>query len=108
MEINIHNMETNSDFERYQRAKKRVKDIKGFYGNLTSYIIVMLFFIFLNLKYSPKHLWFIYPMLGWGMGVVAHAIGVFKLSIFFSKEWEERKIKKYIEEEKEKIKSNYE
>ena len=35
--------------ERYYLAKKRVNDIKGFYGNLISYIIFNGFFLILNL-----------------------------------------------------------
>jgi len=29
--------------DRYYQAKKRVEDLKGFYGNLTSYIVVNIF-----------------------------------------------------------------
>ena len=35
--------------ERYYKAKKRVEEIKGFYGNLISYIVVNCFLIVLNL-----------------------------------------------------------
>ncbi len=93
-------METNNDFERYQKAQKKVKEIKGFYGNLISYVLVMSVLIFINLRYSPKHLWFFYPMLGWGIGVFFQAMSVYNLFPFFNKEWEEKKIKQFIEEEK--------
>lgn len=93
-------METNNDFERYQKAQKKVKEIKGFYGNLISYVLVMSVLIFINLRYSPKHLWFFYPMLGWGIGVFFQAMSVYNLFPFFNKEWEEKKIKQFIEDEK--------
>lgn len=89
----------NSEFERYQRAKKRVEEIKGFYGHLTSYICVMLFFVFINLKYSPEHIWFFWPMLGWGVGLLFHGLKVYDVTIL-GKNWEERKIQQFLEEEK--------
>lgn len=96
-------METNNqEYERYQKAKKRVKEIKGFYGNLVSYVLVISFLTFINLRYTPEHLWFYWPMLGWGIGVLFHAFGVFKIFPFFGDDWEEKKIKEFMEEEKNK------
>ncbi|WP_292009895.1 2TM domain-containing protein [Chryseobacterium sp.] len=80
----------------YQKAAKRVKDIKGFYGNLTSYCLVIPFLLVLNLLTAPDHLWFFWPMLGWGIGIVAHAINVFGIG----KEWEEKKIQELMDKEK--------
>lgn len=93
----------NNDYERYQKAQKKVKEIKGFYGNLISYITVISILAFINLRYSPNHLWFFYPMLGWGLGVFFQAMAVFGLFPFFNKEWEERKIKEFMEEEKNEV-----
>ncbi|KFC24265.1 2TM domain-containing protein [Chryseobacterium sp. FH1] len=72
----------------YERAVKRVKELKGFYGNLISYCIVIPFLIIINLLTSPDHIWFYWAMLGWGIGVVAHAMNVFAIG----KNWEEKKI----------------
>ena len=85
--------------ERFQQAKKRVEEIKGFYGNLTAYIVVNLALLFINLKTSPDHLWFYWPMLGWGIGVLFHGLRVFNYMPFLGKDWEERKMKEYIEED---------
>ncbi len=96
-------METMTNEEqRYNQAKKRVEDIKGFYGNLTSYIVLNIFFFVLNILTSPKHLWFYWPLLGWGIGVIFHGMKVFNYSPFLGKNWEERKLKEYLEEEKKK------
>jgi hypothetical protein len=94
-------MENFNNQESYNRAKQRVEDLKGFYGNLVSYILVNLFLVFINLKYSPNELWFFWPMLGWGIGVFFHAMKVFNFFPFFGKEWEEKKMKEYIEKEKD-------
>jgi len=53
----------------YDLARKRVRDKKKFHKNLATYIIFSCFFIFLNLYSGSNHLWFIYPVLGWGIGI---------------------------------------
>lgn len=92
------------EIESYERARKHVEDIKGFYGNLIAYMLVNSFLVFINLKFSPDHLWFYWPMLGWGVGVVFHGIRVFSWFPFLSKDWEQRKIKQFMEEEAKKNK----
>ncbi len=95
---------SNSEYERYQKAKKQVKEIKGFYGHLTSYMIVLAILIYINLKYTPEYLWFIWTMFGWGIGVFFHAVRAFNWFPFLNKDWEERKIRQYMNEDKNKNK----
>ena len=95
---------TNSEYERYQKAKKQVNEIKGFYGHLASYVIVLVILIYINLKYTPEYLWFIWTMFGWGIGLFFHAVRVFNWFPFLNKEWEERKIKQFMDEDKNKNK----
>ncbi len=87
--------------ERYFKAKKQVEEIKGFYGNLTAYIVINIFFLILNLRTSPEHLWFFWPMLGWGIGVIFHGFKAFNYTPFLGKNWEDRKIKEFMNEDKE-------
>ena len=94
-------MEPNyTEHERYYQAQKKVEDIKGFYGNLIAYIIFNGFFLVLNLLTSPNELWFYWPLLGWGIGVLFHGMRVFNYSPFLSKDWEARKMKEFMEKEK--------
>jgi hypothetical protein len=94
-------MEPNQlDIEKYNKAKKRVKELKGFYGHLASYVVVIPILIFINLYFSPKHIWFYWPMLGWGTGLFFHAISVFNIIPFFGKDWDDKKIKEIMEKEK--------
>jgi hypothetical protein len=102
MEVIMEIEET--EYERYQKAKKQVKEIKGFYGHLTSYLLVMIVLIFINLKFSPQYLWFIWSLLGWGIGVLVHAVMVFNIFSFIGRDWEARKIKEFMDEEKSKNK----
>ena len=87
--------------ERYEMARKRVQELKGFYRNLFSYIVINVFLIIINLVTSPKHLWFYWVTIFWGIGVLFHAAHTFVLrGKFLGKEWEERRIKEIMEKEK--------
>ena len=95
-------MESNyQEEERYFKARKRVEEIKGFYGNLIAYIVVNIGLMVLNLLTSPGYLWFFWPMLGWGIGVLFHGMKVFNYMPFFGKEWEEKKIKEFMDKEEQ-------
>ena len=93
-------METKYQFneqDAYYRAKKHVEEIKGFYGNLISYCLVIPFLMFINYKTYWDFQWFWFPMLGWGMGIIFHGFSVFG----YGKTWEERKIKELLEKEQQ-------
>ena len=77
-----------------KRAKKQVKKKKDFYQHLMSFVTVNFALIAINLLTSPGHLWFIYPMLGWGIGIMFHYTDVFGIPGFgmLDKEWEEKEI----------------
>ncbi|RLL45494.1 histidine kinase [Oceanobacillus piezotolerans] len=85
----------------YERAKKRMENLKSFYIHLAVFILFnsMLFLInFLSYEESG-HWWFLYPLLGWGIGLASHGISVASFGIF-GPDWEEKKIQEYIEKEK--------
>lgn len=84
---------------RYLKAKKQVEEIKGFYGNVTAYVIFNLVLLTINLVSTPNRLWFFWPMFGWGIGVVIHGMRVFNYMPLFGQKWEEKKIKEFIEKE---------
>jgi hypothetical protein len=95
----------NQEEERYYKAKKKVAEIKGFYGNLVAYIAVNIGLVVINLLTSPEHLWFYWPLLGWGIGLVFHGMKVFNYMPFFGKDWEDKKIKEFMDKEKENKKT---
>lgn len=84
----------------YHKAQKKVEEIKSFYGNLYSYILVNLGLMILNLVTYPDYLWFLWSAGGWGVGVVVHAMSVFNFMPFLGSDWEERKIQQILEKEK--------
>ncbi len=84
----------------FQRAKKRVEAIRGFYIHLSVYVIVNLFLFLLNIMTSPDVLWFFWPLLGWGIAIVVHAISVFwGFDRPFGADWEAKKVKEIMEME---------
>ena len=93
----------NSNEQRYQRAKDRVEKMKGFYVHAAIYAIFVVFFIYLNVQ-STGFPWALFPIGGWGLGVLGHANEAFEYSFFFGKKWEQRKIMEILREEEEFIK----
>ena len=93
-------MEKSEEIERYKRAQEQVKNLKGFYVHLIIFVMSMAVIIYINLKFTPEHYWFVYALLGGGIGLVFHALGTFNKNSVFSKDWENRKIQEFIEEEK--------
>ncbi|MBR9756512.1 MAG: Pr2TM family membrane protein [Algicola sp.] len=96
-QISIMETQTTKQQDAYYRAKKHVEEIKGFYSNVISYCIVIPFLIFINYKTYWEFHWFWFPALGWGIGLVFHAFGVFG----YGKTWEERKIQEILKKENE-------
>lgn len=100
----------------YLKAKKRVKEIKGFYVHLSVYIvinIVLSAIIIYGLSYEEGDSIFdaltnfgVYSTwLFWGIGMFFHWLGVFGFkSLGLGKDWEERKIKELMDKEDENFK----
>ncbi len=76
-----------------EQARKRVKELKEFYGHLTSYISVNAFLFVLNMLVTPGMWWFIFPLLGWGIGMVSHTVKVFGFFGLGGQDWEEQKVR---------------
>lgn len=95
-----------NDIERqnkYLEAKERVDDIKKFYTSLLSYVVVISLLGALNYYTDEwRYPWFLWAALGWGIGLVFQGIKAFRFSPFFNKEWEERKIQEYMNEDTRK------
>jgi hypothetical protein len=60
-----------------ERARLRVKQKVEFYGHLAVYVASTLFLALLNLLTNPHHLWFVWPMFGWGVAILFHFMGTF-------------------------------
>ena len=52
----------------------------GLYIHATVYVAVNVLLITINLSTAPGRLWFQWPLLGWGIGLLAHAAAAFSLA----------------------------
>ncbi|MCL8009273.1 2TM domain-containing protein [Gelidibacter japonicus] len=99
-------METNYfEKERYERAKKRVQRITGFYSHLLVYVVINLMIVVVNVqRLDPGESYFQWQnfttLFFWGIGLLAHGLSVFMPYIVLGKNWEERKIKELMEKER--------
>jgi transcriptional regulator with XRE-family HTH domain len=75
-------------------ALEHVRKLRRFYTHLIQYIVVIGALTILNLIQTPRHLWVIWPALGWGVGLLTHASSVFDILPFFGADWEKRQVEK--------------
>jgi hypothetical protein len=79
------------DDQDYLRAKRRVKAIKGLYIHALIFALVMAFLLAVNVM-TASPWWVQWPLIGWGIAVIADAIAVFGLAGWLGADWEEKKI----------------
>ncbi|MEM8999210.1 MAG: 2TM domain-containing protein [Bacteroidota bacterium] len=94
----IETQESHIEEKRYLKAKERVEAIKGFYGNLLSYSLVIPFLWWLNSR-TTSFIWAIFPTIGWGIGVFFHGMEAFGYNPLWGKRWEEKKIRELMEKD---------
>lgn len=82
--------------EEQRNAVEYARDIKGFYSHLAFYVIGCAAMAVTNIYMGMDNLWFIWPTLGWGLGVASHGLAVFEKLSFFSVDWEKRQIEKWL------------
>ena len=87
---------TTSSKQDEQLALARVRRIKGFYIHLAQYVVVISVLAMINLVTHPSKLWFFWPALGWGIGILAHAAATFEFIPFFGAEWERKQVEKLL------------
>jgi len=93
----------NNKEERYLKAQKRVKDVKGFYIHVLVTVFIISIIISANLIFSPEFHWFWFATIGLVTGVIIHWIVVFGVKILgFDRDWESKKIKEFMEQNKSK------
>ena len=101
----------NKRIDKRIRVKEKIKELKGFYKHLTAYLMVNMFISMtiilskINIgdtfgevfwSFETYAVWFF-----WGIGLASHAVKVFSYNPFFNKQWEERQLQKFMEEDKQ-------
>ena len=79
------------DREKLRRAERQVAAMTGFYVHLAVYLAVIALLAIINMTASSNW-WVQWPLLGWGIGVLAHAAMVFGDTPGFIREWQRRKV----------------
>jgi hypothetical protein len=85
------------DGERLARARRRVEALKGFYIHLFVFATVLAGLAIVNLATGGPW-WVLWVLLGWGLGVLAHALTVFGRTSQAVADWEQRKLNQYLDE----------
>ena len=81
----------------YRAARSQVRTLRGFYAHLSVYLAVNAGLLVINLFSSPGRLWVVWPLAGWGIGVVIHGASVFLGGRLLGAEWEARKIREIMD-----------
>jgi hypothetical protein len=66
---------TEREQQRYERARARVKELKGFYTNATAFVLVNIGLFVINLL-AGGGWWFFWPLIGWGLGLGVYTLNV--------------------------------
>jgi hypothetical protein len=61
-----------------QKAAARVRAKLGFYWHFAAFVLANAAMIAINLAYSPETRWFVWPLAGWGAGLVMHALAIYQ------------------------------
>jgi hypothetical protein len=86
-----------TDEERLAQARRRVAALKGFYIHLFVFAMVLAGLAIINLA-SGGPWWVLWVLLGWGIGVLAHALTVFGRTSQAVADWEQRKLRQFMNE----------
>ncbi len=98
---------TIAEQEKYNKAKKKVEELKGFYIHFAVYLVInsaILLIIYLATLKEGSTFWtfgHFSTLIFWGVGLAFHAAFTFSLNPFFGREWEARQIKKYMDKDSE-------
>jgi hypothetical protein len=86
-----------ADEERLARARRRLAALKGFYIHLFVFAVVLTGLLVINLAAGGPW-WVLWVLLGWGLGILAHAVTVFGRTPRAIADWEERKLRQFMDE----------
>ena len=76
-------------------AKRQVAAIKGFYIHLAVFTAVLVLLLLIDLG-TGRGWWVHWVLMGWGIGIVAHALAVYGRKPRFVSDWEQRKLRQLV------------
>jgi hypothetical protein len=91
-----------ADDDIIRRAQRRLALIKTFYGHLAIYVGVNALLHVINLVTTQRY-WAMWPLLGWGIAIAVQAAATFDWPArLLAPDWEQRKLRQLIEDERQK------
>lgn len=90
MDAHVLNPRTNHTDEIL--AFEHVRKVRRFYMHLVQYLVVVGALTAVNLIQTPHRFWVLWVIVGWGVGLLSHALSVFEILPFFGAEWERRQV----------------
>ena len=100
-------MENRDRDNKYLRAKERVTEIKKFYGSIFSGLFAIIIVGAINYYVDEwSHPWFLWVVFGVSISLIFKALKIFNLNPFMGRDWEERKIKEFMQEDENRNKWN--
>jgi len=104
-------MEISDKKNKFERAKRRVNELKKFYKHLTFYLIINGFFIarriYKDIEYGDSFAEAITEIhnyrlfFWWGIILIFHGLNAHRFNFFFGKDWEKRKIQEEMNKNKQ-------
>ncbi len=84
-----------------ERARKRAKVKMDFIRHVAAYLTVMVILAIINNLTDSSYQWWLWPALGWGIGIVAHFLTVFIGDSGLEKKLIEKELQKMDDEQSE-------
>jgi thiosulfate reductase cytochrome b subunit len=78
----------------YNRAERIVAEKIGFFRHLMIYVLVNVLLLTINLVTPSDFLWFLLPLGGWGIVLLAHFVSVFIFRGDRFERWRRREIER--------------
>jgi hypothetical protein len=89
-----------SEEEIYEEAKKRVKERREFYTHLTTYLIINAALFIIWMATGAGYPWFLFPLGGWGIGLIFHFFNTFVFTNRFDRSAVEKEAERIRREQK--------
>ena len=87
--------------KRHEKAKARAGQLRAFYTNLITYVLINIVLFIINWVTTPGYWWFYWVTIFWGIAVLIHGVTVFTMKgNLLGEEWEEKKAKEIEEKQK--------
>ena len=81
----------------YERAERIVAEKVGFLRHVIIYVVVNAVLFTINMLTSSGFLWFLIPLAGWGIVLLAHFLNVFTFRGERFERWRKRQIEREME-----------